>query len=98
MNKEKLSKTIIEHFNKISSGYDDLITTILFEDKICSIKLKKMYQGLGDLVSFENLTWLSKLLNTDKINLKDEFYNRGCDSCDYGSTQSVTIVCEDIKI
>ena len=60
--------------------------------------LKKMYQGLGSWISFENLNWLSNLLGTEKINIRNEHYRRGCDSCDWGSEHNADIICQEITI
>lgn len=94
MEKDKLIKEITEYFDTIEDG----TVTVDVVDSICKIHLCKMYQGLGDWVSFKNLSWLSKLLNTDNINLENDEYSSGCETCDYGSSHEVDIVCKDIKI
>lgn len=75
-------------------GADECI--VLFSNNDCSIHVSKMYHGLGNLISFDNMKWLSNLLKTDNINLRDEYYKTGCDTCDYGSSHSVDFICKNI--
>ena len=111
MNKEELSKHIVDYF----ATYDDKenylskshrkITVEFTEDtsllgnktETCHVRLEKMYRGLGNWAGYENLKWLASVLGTDHIDLKGEYYRAGCDTCDYGSQHTVTIVCKDIK-
>ena len=71
---------------------------VIVQGTTCTIHLSKMYQGLGKLISFQNLNWLAYLLGTEKIDLENDTYTPGCESCDWGSQHSVDIVCRDIKV
>lgn len=90
---EDLEKTITDYFMETQKGK----ITVTFLDDTCTVHLSKMYEGLGDWVSFKNLSWLSKTLGTEEINLKNEYYQPGCDTCDWGSEHEVDIVCLNIK-
>ena len=80
----------------------DLIVDVTYNEKNnnaeCIIHIKKMYHGLGNLVSFVTLSWLSEKLKTKDINLQNEYYASGGDTCDYGSSHSVDIICKLKKI
>jgi hypothetical protein len=99
-NVEQLKEDIKEYFEKKADDYErpkvkiDLDT----QAKICTVHICKMYQGLGGLVSFQNLSWLSNQLGTDQINLENDDYQPGCESCDWGSQHSVDIVCKNISL
>lgn len=54
-------------------------------------KLSAMY-SLGGFMTFELLCKVSELLQTKSIDLKDEYYSPGCETCDYGSSAEATIV------
>ena len=89
---------IINYFALKSKGYCEITCKVSIDNDICKVNLSKMYEGIQDKVNFEDLTWLSKLLNTTKINMGDRYYSSGCDTCDYGSRDELTITCLDIKI
>jgi|SRR6185436_11903523 len=92
--RETALEKIKERFSK--HGADKCLIT--FADKTCTVHISKMYHGLGEIVSFANMKWLSELLGTDNINLCNESYTQGCESCDWGSQHTVDFVCKDISI
>lgn len=65
--------------------------------KNCSVSLSVIGRGMGGLASFKNLVWLSKILGTDDIDIRDEYQHDGCETCDYGASTSATIYCKNIK-
>jgi hypothetical protein len=95
---KELTKEIEYYIEGLSESYADPTIKVSIEDKTCTIHISKMYHGLGKMVSFQALNWLSKLLGTDQIDLKNEDYRGGCESCDWGSEHSVDIVCKNITL
>lgn len=95
-----LSKDIQDYFEGISESYEKPTIKVVInkENKTCTVHIAKMYQGLGKLVSFKALTKLSQLLGTDEIDLENEDYRGGCESCDWGSEHSVDIECKNITL
>ena len=90
---------IINYFElKSKNDYSKITCNVSVDNDICKVHLSKMYEGIQDKVNFEDLTYLSKVLNTTKINLGDSYYRSGCDTCDFGSRDELTITCLDIKI
>ncbi len=89
---------VVRKYAQVSSkdAYDFIKVTVTFDNTTCTVGLSKMYHGLGALISFANMKWLSDLLGTEKIDIRNEDYSPGCDSCDYGSSHSVDFVCQDI--
>lgn len=67
-------------------------------DSHCVIHLEKMYEGIAEFTSFKDLTWISNLLGTEEINLKNNSFSGGCETCDYGSSDEVDIVCFKVKL
>lgn len=109
MSKEQLTKDIEEYFDKIDDNWERAKISVSFNEikyqskdtsalHNCTIHITKMYEGLGKLVSFQALKWLSEKLGTDQINLENENYRPGCDTCDYGSEHSVDINCLNVQI
>jgi len=97
-----LAEAIKVYFKNDCNGYSPLNAArvdVSFEkdDTRCTVHLQKMHEGIGDWVNFERLTWLSKLLNTEKINLGRNHYTPGCDTCDHGSKDEIDIVCDNIN-
>jgi hypothetical protein len=98
MNKE-LSEEIKNYFDKVGEEhFEKPKTTVTFNDKTCTVHIQKMYHGLGNMVSFKALNWLSDKLGTEEINLRNEYYREGCDTCDFGSSHEVDIVCTNINL
>jgi len=97
---QELSTKIVEYFSSKceTEPRKKASITVSFTNDTCTVHLKKMYQGLGSWISFENLNWLSNLLGTEKINIRNEHYRRGCDSCDWGSEHNADIICQEITI
>lgn len=97
---EKLSEEIKEYFEGISESYEKptIKVDINKEKKTCTVHIAKMYQGLGKLISFKALNKLSELLGTEEIDLENDDYRSGCDSCDWGSEHSVDIECKNIRL
>jgi len=95
-----LSKDIKEYFEGLSESYEKPNIEVDFNEKnkTCTVHIAKMYHGLGKLVSFKALTKLSQLLGTDEIDLENDSYRGGCESCDWGSEHSVDIECKNISI
>lgn len=73
-------------------------TSIDFKKKDITIKVSCMYQGLGAFISFEFLSEISELLGTKKIDIRDQWYESGCETCDYGSSDNATILIRGAKI
>lgn len=48
-------------------------------------------------VFFEHLEKLSKILDTKRINLSDYEHYGGCETCDHGSTKTVTVYCRNVS-
>lgn len=95
--RDEIKKKIEEYFDEQGKkDYSAVKVTVYFDSTTCTVGLSKMYHGLGALVSFANMKWLSDLLGTEKIDIRNEDYSPGCDSCDYGSSHSVDFVCQDI--
>ena len=90
-----LENKIKEYFQEIDMSAD---ISVKVQNNTCTISISKMYEGLGGLISFKALSWLSQLLSTEEINLYNEDYQSGCDSCDYGSSHDVDIVCTNCSI
>ena len=67
------------------------------EEKEVRLDLSCMYE-MGDFVNFDFLSLISEKLGTKKIDLENEYYQPGCESCDYGSVSSVTIVAKDVTV
>jgi hypothetical protein len=98
ISRDEISKQIETYFDEqAKKGYNSVTVKVTFADKNCTVTISKMYEGLGNLVSFANMQWLSTLLGTDKIDLRNEYYREGCETCDYGSEQSVDFFCQDIQ-
>lgn len=95
---KELSQEIESYIEGLSESYDDPTIKVSFADKTCTIHISKMYRGLGKMISFKALSHLSELLGTDEIDLDNENYRGGCESCDWGSEHSVDIVCKNIKL
>lgn len=101
MSTEQIEEKIIAYYTeRCASNYEKLQIDVRFlnDNKDCTIELSKMYEGIGAFVSFKDLTWISNLLGTDQIDLENQFFRRGCDSCDYGSSDNVSIVCKNVKL
>jgi len=97
---KELAQEIESYIEGLSESYNDptIKVDINKENKTCTVHIAKMYQGLGKMVSFKALTKLSQLLGTEEIDLENEDYRGGCESCDWGSEHSVDIVCRNITI
>lgn len=95
---KEITKDIESYIEGLSESYDEPTITVSIVDKTCKVHISKMYQGLGKMVSFKALSWLSELLGTEEIDLENENYRGGCESCDWGSEHSVDIVCKNIKL
>jgi hypothetical protein len=94
---QQVASKIEEYF--LECGPSDAKVKVEFrEDKTCRVHLSKMYEGLGGWVKFSNLNWLSSVLNTEEIDLQDERYTPGCETCDYYSSTEVTIVCRNVNL
>lgn len=95
-----LGEEIKTYIEGLSDSWDDPTIQVVFneEAKTCTVHISKMYEGLGKMVSFKALSWLSEQLNTEEIDLENESYSSGCESCDWGSEHSVDIVCTNIKL
>lgn len=95
--RDEIKKKIEDYFDEQGKKYYSAVkVTVSFDNTTCTVGLSKMYHGLGALISFANMKWLSDLLGTEKIDIRNEDYSLGCDSCDYGSSHSVDFVCQDI--
>lgn len=69
-----------------------------YANSVCRITLRKS-GGLGALVSFGNMKWVSELLHTEEINIENEYHNEGsCDTCDYGAYNEADLVCYNINL
>jgi hypothetical protein len=97
-NQDKLIQDITEYFNALNESFERPKITVSFKENQCVVHISKMYHGLGNLVSFSALKWLSEKLKTDKINLENEYYREGCESCDWGSEHCVDIKCYDVQV
>jgi hypothetical protein len=97
---KELAKEIVSYFEILDDNFERAKIQVVFneESQTCTVHIAKMYEGLGNLVSFKALSWLSEQLNTEEIDLKNESYYPGCESCDWGSEHSVDIVCVNIKL
>jgi hypothetical protein len=97
---KKLAEEIESFIEGFSESYESPTITVRIDvyDKTCTIHISKMYEGLGRMTSFKALSGLADKLGTDEINLENEDYRSGCDSCDWGSEHSVDIVCKNINL
>lgn len=97
MNFSKIEANIIDYFTNKSK---QITVNVIFdlENNICSIHLKKENDDILDFVKFQDLNFIFKLLNTEKIDVKDEFYSSGCETCDFGAKSEVKILAYDIVI
>lgn len=94
MNKTaELTKQIIDHMKGLGSEN----TKVRIYKDCWSIEVERS-GGLGKVATFATMKWLSELLNTEKIDIKDQHHTPGCDTCDYGSTDSASLVCYDVRI
>ncbi len=101
MNKltEDTKAEIVEYFTakerwseEYCMGQNDTKCDVTETDTEVCVRVSKMYNdGIGHLASFTNMQWLSNLLGTDRINVGDRDYRSGCDSCDYGSEESLVL-------
>lgn len=90
---------IVSEFNKyVESLSDHYEVNYKFEKTSCEISFKKEYSGIEEMVSFDTILFLSKLLGTSKINIDNEDFVGGCETCDWGSRHSAVFICKDIKI
>ena len=92
---KELSEKIEKYFMETGEGGT---VTVSFNQDICTVHLSKMYRGLGNWISFKNMNWLSKLFDTDLINVRNEHYREGCESCDWGSEHSADLICQKIMV
>jgi len=94
-----LKNDLIEKIEIIlaQSQYSDLKVEILRPgSNMVDIVTTKMYDYVE--VSFEQLTLLSELFGTRKINLGDRESWGGCETCDYGSKYQLTIHLNDVTL
>lgn len=98
-NIDKLCNSIKKFFEeKGYLLYDSSVKVNIDEkNRTCSVYLSTSSE-VSDWVSFENLTHLSKLFNTTKINLCDLHHTPGCETCDHGSRNEITILIKNITI
>jgi len=92
-----LQEEIVTYF-KNQDRHVTVKVTLNEASKTCSIDLKVSGRGLGGLASFKNLKWLSETLKTDDIDIRDEYQNPGCDTCDHGSSTEANIYCKNISV
>lgn len=95
---DEVSKFFEEQYKKEFYSDSKNGVSVCFESDVLTIHIEKMYKGLGDIVSFANLKWLSEKLGTDDISLQNEYYYGGCDTCDWGSKHEVDIICKKVKV
>lgn len=97
-----LEEQIVGYFNeRLSSkyAYSDFETEVAFKDSgTIVVTLRKMYHFEGDVVSFADLKFLSELLGTDEINVGNESYSPGCETCDHGSRAEIDLFISKAKI
>lgn len=78
--------------DKINDLFKHKPTHIYISNKEIDIELQ------DTVITYDLLDRLSVLLNTKKINIGDYRSTDGCESCDWGSTTTVTISCQDCTI
>jgi hypothetical protein len=98
---DQMKDEIVEYFTskdrwdaRYAMGQDEVRCHITETDTEVSVRVAKMYSdGIGQLASLTNIQWLANLLDTEKIDIGDRDYQSGCESCDYGSEESLTLTC-----
>lgn len=104
MNREELTTKITEYFidqaeNKSKDYHSSFKVSVSWsEENKCIIHLSQQYEGIGSLCDFARLSWLSELLGTEKIDLENQYYQSGCETCDWGSVDEVDIICYECKV
>ena len=97
-NETELEKLITDHFcnnGRAPTRLEDAEIEVAFYQDTVTVTLKKMYSGIAEWVNFDDMSFLSDLLKTKNINLQNEYYSGGCESCDFGSSNSIDIVCSN---
>ena len=94
---DKLTSEIVA-FLKEKGSYDVRVVWKheYSHDGSCRITVHKS-GGIGSLISFANLKWISDKLGTEEIYIENEYHQDGCESCDHGSYDEADIVCLNIK-
>lgn len=85
------------------SGYDwrtrDIsISGVKMNEEVNSleINLSQMYEYPE--FTFEFLAEISEFLSTKNINIGNQYSNSGCETCDWGSSYSLTLYIKDCEI
>ncbi len=92
MKKQQLIHSIEEILQQggIDSGYDDLNVEIAQDrELVFSVDITRMYSYVK--LQFKTLDAISKLFQTDQINLENGHQYSGCETCDYGSSYEVIL-------
>lgn len=90
-NRTSLIESVNEVLAEFDHGYGKATFDVRWRDDALLIGIAKMYE-LGDLMSFACLSALSDVLGTRQIDTRDRTFFDGCETCDYGSSDEVTIV------
>lgn len=95
VDKEAMLRSLIEEQadNEYLSDFECTIHADA-KNKIIRAEVSCMYE-LGSFLTFDFLCKISDLLQTKSIDLEDQYHIGGCETCDYGSTSSATIVIRD---
>lgn len=92
--REKLAALVTERDNETCVG---VTPSIHFRENQVDIVLTTSY-GMDNFVDFEFLSKISDLLGTKKISLEDEWHYPGCDTCDYGSSSTITVRAKEVNL
>lgn len=89
-----LRARLVADVRAILSQFEDAFSEAKFDvrwsDDTLLIGIECMYE-LGSLASFACMTDISDALGTRHLNVLDRDYIPGCSTCDYGSSDKMTI-------
>lgn len=96
INTKELEAKVLNYFSEKNkwSTPDKVKVTHSISDASASVVISKMYDFVE--FDFEFLEMLSKVFETKKINVGDRDSYSGCETCDYGSSYSLTFHAKDI--
>lgn len=96
MSMEEDVRALLSKRAKEVAHFNDYSFEVRGNAKRLDITIESMY-SLGGFINFGFLSEVSELLGTKSIDLEDEYHTPGCDTCDYGSCSSATIVVKNIN-
>jgi len=98
VNREQIASEIKTYLKSKSRDYRSIAedVEVSFDGNTCTVRAESMYELRG--LSFQDMKWFSELLKTEKINVRDEGYSPGCESCDFGSSAWWELECLEVGV